>query len=250
MRKYIFYPKAYYHYSGGVRAMHYLCHYLNEAGLEAYITAIPTNPRLNTPYMPIDKATIEIDHGAVAVYSERVQGNPYQAEVVVRLLLHKKDYFSKTEFSENELHFQYAPFLGEYADLLTIPCIEQDLFTERNRNYNYRQGTVYFIGKGTKTLDVAGQELTLQDFPTREALADVLQRSEKLITFDNYTLLIFEALMCGCEVDIVDQVEELGKEKMDTRNFYMDSNDAHRYFEHEARFFISQLPNFIEKTQT
>lgn len=245
-RKYIFYPKAYYHYSGGVRAMHYLCHYLNEAGYEAYIPTFPLNPRLNTPYISPDLATIEIDKGAVAVYSERVNGNPYQAEVVARLLLHKKDYFSKTEFSENELSFQYAPFLNENADLLTIPCIEEDIFNTKS-NYDFRSGTVYFVGKGKKTFDVEGEELTLQAFPTREALADKLQRSEKLVTFDNYTLLIFEALLCGCEVEIVHNTQD--KVELDTESFYRTIHAENNYSYHTNQFFLKQLPNFIERTQ-
>lgn len=213
MKPYIFLPKPYYHHSGGVRALHYLCHHLNECGYEAYLTGFPTNPRLNTPYIDEHKARILIESkGAVAVYPERVRGNPFQAERVARILLHRPGYFDsgEYEFDKNETVFAYtkliAPDMPE-ENILHIPCINTGIFNNRS-NYASRFEKIYFVGKGKMQFNseiANARELTLEEYPTREHVADALKRCEVFYSFDDYSLVIWEARLCGCPVVLYPQ---------------------------------------------
>jgi hypothetical protein len=49
MKPYLIVSHDYTRFSAGVRALHLLCHHLNENGLSAYVTSHVTGPGLSTP---------------------------------------------------------------------------------------------------------------------------------------------------------------------------------------------------------
>lgn len=83
--------------SAGIRALHYLCHSLNNAGQKAYIAfdeppgrALERlNPRLHTPPLTKELVRLHKSHGIspIVIYSESVVGNPLRASWAVRYLL-------------------------------------------------------------------------------------------------------------------------------------------------------------------
>lgn len=250
-KPYIFFPKPYHHYSGGVRALHFLCHYLNEAGERAYMTAYPLNPRLNTPYLDDVAARVMVDtEEAIVIYPERVKGNPYSAETVVRFLLHEPDYFDGSHLhGEDEIVVAFteevAPEGLESEKILNIPCIETDIFNQLS-NYSERVGYLYYVGKGEYTGEepVGSEELSVTNFKTREDVADALKRSKGLFLYDGYTLLDSEAKLCGCPVTYATGVEPFG--------FKLSSvvDHANKRYGEDREYFISNvLPAFIEYTQ-
>lgn len=247
MKPYVFFPKDYYHYSGGVRALHYLCHWLNFIGSEAYIGTIngkypKTCKRLNTPIMDTDDYS-----DCIAIYPERVEGNPLGCETTVRYLLHKKGYFNGPEKFDDNFIFAYSPLINEGHDILWTPCIELDLFNPYTENI--RDGGCYFVGKGdvsTEHLIEDADELSLANYPTRKSVAEKLKSSEYLVTFDDYTLLVFEALMCDTKVIVVDSNYS---EKQLENYYHFDTNGVDFYVESLGLFLSKYLPDFVERTQ-
>src|SRR5206468_9783222 len=77
----------YTHRSGGIRALHRLCHLLNEAGYSARLLPnrldlpFATNPAWNTP---LHSGSIG---DGIVIYPEVVSGNPLLARRVVRWAL-------------------------------------------------------------------------------------------------------------------------------------------------------------------
>lgn len=264
-KPYIFQPKPYYHYSGGVRALHYLCHYLNERGYPAFMTSYPTNPRLNTPYIDERKARLMIEReGAIAVYSERTDGNPYEADRVVRILFHKKGYFDHDiKHGENDIVFAYIDSLkvDKNTPVLEIPAIERELFNN-NSNYSKRWEMGYFVGKGKiKDTSYKGEELSVDAYPTREAFADKLRRLEYLTCYDDYSLIIWEARLCGTpvllylnEFDEAHVIRNYGNAGIAFTADGLDMarktvNEASGLYDMKEKTFSMQLENFIKLTQ-
>jgi hypothetical protein len=83
--------------------------------------------------------------------------------------------------------------------------VEWELFSPAPR-YE-RKGACYYVGKGPgDTLDLGATgaiNLTYENVPTREELAGILKRSDLFYCYDNYTLLLWEAGMCGCPTVLI-----------------------------------------------
>ena len=159
-----------------------------------------------------------IEDGAIAVYPERVAGNPWRARTVVRYLLHEPGYFGgPTEYDDSELIYAFSRLVlpkGLPDDrVLWVPTIETRLFNAHGLppylgSDRSKDGPgCFYVGKGRdlpRVPETEGMlELTLENAPTRKKLAGILRSSRILYTYDDYTLLIWEARMCGCPVVVV-----------------------------------------------
>lgn len=76
---YYIFAMDYIQQSAGIRALHYLCHALNESGKEAYMTCEGTVPHLRTPVL---SPSIVMQHQTtgrkpIMVYPEIVSGDPF-----------------------------------------------------------------------------------------------------------------------------------------------------------------------------
>ena len=98
------------HKFAGIRALHHLCHALNELGCEAYMWPEGDAPGLRTPQLT---PKIRESHQAngcvpVAVYAETLSGNPFDEAVVARWLLNRAGHLSgHKDFSSGELLFYW-----------------------------------------------------------------------------------------------------------------------------------------------
>lgn len=201
--------------SAGVRALHYLCHALNESGQEAYVTCEKTAPQLRTPVLT--EATMVQHHAAgripIMVYPEIVQGNPFGAQVVARWLLNKPGHIAgDTTFAADELIFTFDPiYLGDSlrGETLHIPTSDLTLFNnENNPDDNSRQQVCFYAHKylaaggqlspHSETAVSLGKEQKL----SHAEIAAILRRSKLLYVYEP-TALVAEALLCGCPVSIV-----------------------------------------------
>lgn len=203
--------------SAGVRALHYLCHALNELGKEAYIIGCSTeSASLRSPLLrESDVVRHELMNLLpIMVYPEVVKDNPLQMPFVVRWLLNQAGHLGgDVEFDELELLFTYSnSYISEglSAPLLNIPLVNGALFNnEDNADDNNRQGTCYYahkyLAKGYKlTEHVVDSTSLCQDIDiSPQEIANILRRSELLYCYEP-SAIIGEALLCGCPVIMID----------------------------------------------
>jgi len=237
--------------SAGVRALHKLCHYLNECGSKAYVSTKKINPEWNEKGLTPVEAKEFAKGDVIVVYPEVVSGNPYNGQTVVRYILNHPGFLGgDLEYPESEILFCYSDYLQRYVPdesrILTVPVIE-DFFKDENLE---RKGNCFFIGKAI----LKGQELSDDDrksnleipsyfynqfkqitseYPaTRQELAQLLKTTENIYIYDDMTCLTEEARRCGCKV-ILPGGEQKGKKS---------------YAESIVNF-DEQLRNFIKVTQ-
>ncbi|MFA5171890.1 MAG: hypothetical protein WC426_10015 [Sulfuriferula sp.] len=214
---YYIYGLDYVQQSAGIRALHYLCHALNESGLEAYITCEGTAPQLRTPVLT--PAVMMQHHMAgrkpIMVYPEIVHGDPLAAGgVVVRWLLNTPGHIGgDTTFPEHDLIFAYSSvFLpaGMSGHLLHIPTCDLSVFNNDNNPDDNDRDLVcfyahkYLVNGGVLTEHVNGAISLCKDQKLTHAEIAALLRRSKLLYVYEPTALVVEALLCGCPVAIVE----------------------------------------------
>lgn len=200
----------------GVRALHYLCHMLNQLGAEAYLLGCQkTNPKLRTPLLQTEDLVRHQQLGLapIVVYPETITGNPLAAQQIVRWLLNKPGHLgSQHEFNDAEMLFAFsADFTpeGMTLPLLRVPVVDTSIFHNRqNEQDDQREGVCYYANKylakgGRLTHHVEGAQSLCQDVSlSQQQLAAILRKSELLICYEPSSI-VAEALLCGCPVAII-----------------------------------------------
>lgn len=203
--------------SAGIRALHYLCHTLNELGCEAYLSpATVSNPALNVRFLT--RARL-IDHYRagrmpIAVYPEVVSGNPLRAPVIARWLLNRPGHLGgDTHYAAADLLFHFQEWCrpqGVVSHRLQLTPTDTHIFNNENNPFDDRRsGHCYYankyLGSGARVpREIAtggisvGQEVRL----SHEELADVFRRAAVLYCFEP-SGIAQEALACGCPVLLV-----------------------------------------------
>ncbi len=222
--KYLIWSYEYDHASAGQKALHRLCHELNEAGQEAYVSGTP-NPEWDTPQSG------PLDGDWTAVYPEIVAGNPWNAPHVARWVLNVPGLLGgDTTYDSSETVFSWSPDFLPGAPLLQVPIIEP-LYSDRGEP---RSGEAFYVGKGDGMMD--GTIITLAMRRDRHALADLLNHVTVLHTFDPVSGMIEIAGLCGCPVHVVPTGEWI--EPARVRALYAE----------RVRRFPGQLAEFIRLT--
>ena len=209
--------------------MHYLCHYLNEAGFEAFVwhSAKPlysigqfhkrfwydtkfsfyrkfkiksfTNRKLLTP-----QAGDSDLRNAIVVYPEVVDGNPLGAGKVVRWFLNKPGFFTGTiNYGQNELYFYYQEIFNtvevrrETNSKFYFNVYLSDTF--RQTNFGEREGVCFILRKG-KEREIRHDLSTgvIVDPLSNPEIASVFNRVKYCISYDPYTFYVRYAALCGC----------------------------------------------------
>jgi glycosyltransferase involved in cell wall biosynthesis/GT2 family glycosyltransferase len=203
--------------SAGIRALHYLCHALNEMGREAYLVGTDIeSDKLRTPLLHSSDIIRHVKSGLIPimVYPEVVLDNPFEMPFVVRWWLNKPGYLGGDQnFASDDLLFTYAKAYvpeGLEAELLNIPLVNNAIFHNDNNPHNgQRRGACYYANKyllkgGQLTEHVEGAVSLGQNRAlSHHDIADILRRSEVLYCYEP-TALIGEALLCGCPVVMID----------------------------------------------
>lgn len=203
--------------SAGIRALHYLCHSLNESGLEAYVTCEVTMPHLRTPVLTA--AVLERHHASgrkpIVVYPEIISGDPLCAGgAVVRWLLNQPGHIGgDTSYPADNLIFAYdmhylpADMAGEP---LHIPTCDLSIFNNENNPDDERRDLVCFYAHkylahgGILSHIKEGMVSLCKDQKlTHAQLAGILRRTKLLYVYEP-TALIAEALLCGCPVSVIE----------------------------------------------
>ncbi len=207
---YIFCPD-YRENSAGVLALHMLCHALNIAGYEAFVTAQVRSPRLKTPLLTpeIEEAHRAAQNTPITVYPEIVSGNPRNAEVVVRYLLNTPGHLAgDTSYAEHEILFahrqQFVPPTMR-AETLWIPVSDLRIFNPSGVDAAKRSGSCFYTSRYTERGGVLSSEtegfleLSQRNPRSLRELAEIFRRSEFLYSYEP-SALCTQAMLCGCPV--------------------------------------------------
>jgi GT2 family glycosyltransferase len=264
--------------SAGIRALHYLCHILNELGYEAYVTQQPEqcSPYLRTPGITED---IKQQHNTagvipIAVYPEIISGNPLDLSVVARWTLNLPGHLGgETTYPENDLIFHYNGVIldGILSDRLDMPLVDRRIFHEGTPDKR-RNGFSYYAGKYLHFGHIISDEVASNPLGTSLALniprthleiAEILRSSETFYSYEG-TTMVYEALACGCAVAFVDNPyinqfnmdnnpvrfpkvneSEIGKIKVQK----ISQAESEKFFTETESNASYDIENFIKKTQ-
>lgn len=201
-KKYIIYaPK--YSKSNGVRVLYKLRQLLEKRGYEAYIFAPFSDEALNTKY--IKNITSEMKKNDIVIYPEVTTGNPLEFQNVVRYILYYPGKNGgESVYDEYEKEFTFFDFYKKDTEILYINNIDRNLFF-----YDGTQKDIdsYFVYKGGKWKDLSELKDAVEinsEYPQKRLdLANLLRRTKTLYSYDRHTILLDEALLCGCTVKII-----------------------------------------------
>jgi hypothetical protein len=189
MKPYVIWAPDYRAHSGGIRALYLLGHLLRQRGLKAEMK-MTHGGFVGSPYDVPECVTIPED--AIHVYPEITVGNPSGSSRVVWWLLNHAE--------RDGLRFVWNPSIGPWP-VLSVPHIEADIFYPGDEA---RSGVVVWGGKnGVGDIPEGATRITHGWPSSRNELADLLRRSEYLLSFDSYSALVQEATLCGCPAVVV-----------------------------------------------
>lgn len=194
MRPYLIVTPPYAAQCAGIRVLHWLCHRLNQRGMEAYTTGggAPAD-FLCRPGLPADP------RGSVVVYPEIVGGNPLGAANVVRWELAPH----APRPPGPDAVFQYSQAWAAPGDeVLFLTHIEE--FFCVDPAVARTEEAVFWAGKGgnlPRQSVTEGLRQITGGWPSpRRELAKLLQQAKVFYSYDNNTALAIEARLCGCPV--------------------------------------------------
>jgi hypothetical protein len=224
-RRYVIAAPPYHHASAGIRVLYDLQKWLVLAGFDAIVCTW-------FPGYPIDSFADDI-----VIYPEVAPGNLLQAKRVVRYILNTPGKLGHGEkaYAPDELLVAYNNELAPYSDghVLQLPSTEPFFYSEGG----LRDKDAMYVGKG-RNLGLHPEgcvEITKQFPPTRLQMADFLRTVKTLYTYDNFTMLGYEAKLCGCNVTLIDG----SGQKQPLHTSYVPSLNE----------FRAQLHRFIQLTQ-
>jgi len=288
MKKYLVVTHDWQRTSAGVRALHRLCHYLNLAGCDAYVTSTVRNPDLVTPVANANLQA-EIAESGIVVYPEVEAGNPLRARQVVRYLLNVPGRIrGDAMFPHTEALWAYSGLLRSFVhnplNVLTVPVVDTAIFNPfigialrgvktllywggKGCDLDPRLYVERYVGKGLLPLESGTRldEITFDQPASWPALASAFRDAELFVTFTPYTMLTIEARLCGCPVVVIPNGvftrEAFARARPGSNGLAwgLDAGEIARaqrtvgqfrqdYQESVAAFFV-QLDRFIDKTQ-
>jgi len=208
-RPYLIVAHDYRRQSAGVRALHRLCHHLNEAGYDAFVETPHIHPDWNEKTAD-ESLRLELARDGIVVYPEVEEGNNLQAQRVVRFILNAPGLIRGSGvFCENEILFGYCGLMRRYLrdemNILTVPVAQTNLFRTES-DQSMRAGGLYWIGKEATTAGPEAEgwlQITL-DWPVSwEQLSELFRRRGLFISYTMYTHLLVEARLCGCPAAVI-----------------------------------------------
>jgi O-antigen biosynthesis protein len=202
----------------GVRCLHLLCHHLNRLGYRAYIGLHGrqvTNASLNTPAGDLDLLERFRREGLadIVIYPEVTQGNPLDAQRVVRYLLNRPGFFTGVGvegYGADDFFIHFADeFLpaGLKSRKLRLPLVDQEVYRPPERPVA-RAGFAVYADRYQPDTASFPAWITNYDIVSRAAprdpqsLASLYQRSRALISGER-TSALNEAIHCGCPVIVI-----------------------------------------------
>jgi hypothetical protein len=205
--------------SGGVRALHLLCHHLNCLGYKAYVirgAATNATSGLKTPAL---SRAVKMLHklrmrAPIVVYPEVTAGNPRKGKIVVRYLLNKPGLLVpgvEQTYGNGDYFIHYTEehaIPGRKSFDAFMPLVDRSIYYPDPAE-PVRQGFVLYASRvdlDRVTLPAwltSVTEVSKKNPRSHKELAALYRRSRAVVTFERSTAIL-EALHCGCPVICID----------------------------------------------
>lgn len=226
MRKYLVCAPGYRENSAGVRVLHRLCHDLNKilGDGHAFLSTQQTRPYANTPW--IGDAGVDAKD-LVIVAPEIMTDSSIACACFVRFALNKPGLLGgPARYASHEMVWTYTeallPFVSEACGreigperVLRVPSIDRAVFNldgagDRYLDLEYCRKDGSFPERGHGFMAKA---IITREYPADKIqLAQMLKSAKSLTTYDDYSVLIDEARLCGCPVTVVPSENFMGVE--------------------------------------
>ena len=202
-------------HSGGVRALHLLCHHLNGLGYEAYIirdAPINASSGLRTPALGAVTAMRHkiLRRVPIVVYPEVVAGNPRKGKIVVRFLLNKPGLLTpgvERTYGDDDYFIHYTEehaIPGRKSFDAFMPLVDRKTYYPAPPE-TVRQGFVLYSfrsdrdGVALPAWLAPVVSVSMRHPRSHQELAALYRQSLAMVTFERSTAIL-EALHCGCPV--------------------------------------------------
>ena len=199
--------------SAGIGCLYRLCHELRRLGYSAFMAGGQRGaPHLDAPMVDLVEAAELCRRGYVAVYPEVVPGNPFGSPTVIRWVLNRPGLLGGDEvYDDDEIVFCYSDVYRPYvrnrvAGKLYMPTIDEEIFRTDEWDISRRSLECFYIGKSSWKDGVVDRDKAFEitrHTPAKSDLGKLFRAARVLYCFDNSTILIHEALLCGCPVVII-----------------------------------------------
>lgn len=194
--------------SAGVRALHRLAHELRDLCEEVVLSGRP----FGCTWMDEDRYIVFDDPSVVVIYPEVVRGNPLGARNVVRWVLNYPGKLGgDATYPPSEMPWGYTEDLSRAAgapkeQTLWMPTINTTIFHPPTASVQ-REGIVYYAHKFRLAGHTPGPEVEgcfeitnhKPDSLRQHEVAALLRRSKWLYLYED-SILLHEAILCGCPV--------------------------------------------------
>lgn len=199
--------------SAGIACLYQLAYDLKKMGFETAMTGTQKgHHKFTLPLLSSEEASRFAKQGSWVIYPEIVNGNPLGAKNVLRWVLNRPGLLGgQTVYDSSEHIFVYSDVFAPYVNntirgKLYMPTLDRTLFFPPEEPNQPRGMTCYYVGKSTYKpghLDPLQAFEITRNTPPRSELGKLFRASKVLYCFDNSTALIYEALLCGCQVIII-----------------------------------------------
>jgi hypothetical protein len=201
--KYLIWSPEFNEAIGGIVALHKLAEAIAKKGIECYISTHTTiagshaKPIAGIPNFEYDPLT------TMVVYPEIIIDNPLNATYVTRWLLNTpgvcggNGIYSETDLVYTYSDYYYSPVGNRIDGKLWICDFKKDIFYNRNEE---RRGECFIVKKGSwKQLNQHRPDsICLEPFPGDLELANIFNKCEYFICYDDACFHTLQAAMCGC----------------------------------------------------
>lgn len=203
--------------SAGIYCLYKLCHDLRQKGFSAGIFgSVVAPPSLDISLILEDCIIKQLRHenNSWVIYPETVIGNPLNFKNVARWVLNRPGILGGDEvYHSDEKVFVYSDVYMPYVKnpvqaKLCMPTFNRNIFyppAEKDFEKE-RHLACYYVGKSTFKegyFDEADTFEITRMSPAKKELGKLFRSAKILYSFDNSTALIYEAIACGCPVQII-----------------------------------------------
>lgn len=224
---------------GGITVLHKLCHLLNENGYDAYLS--PSNGfglghgSMYEPFRISPRYNVKIvnDHilsnmdDVIVIYPESWFGNYLNGKNVVRWILGPPSNDRVSTWSDSDLWFWYSSLYnstsinygGYKKDTENYLCVlefYEDIFKVKNtldrdiNSWTLRKSAGY-IDESKYIHEQDSILISYDDAGRLDWLSEIFNRSNRFYSYDPYTFLSLQSVMCGAD-SIVVPIDNLSME--------------------------------------